>query len=85
MAWSLSVFPSTRLRNRSAAITGSSDLDLTAVGKLLQQRCDGPNPTQPTLFITELCHFRKLDGLCRKGSPQHKPPQVSKRRPAGAG
>src|SRR6266850_2219717 len=33
--------------------------------------CDGPNPTQPTLFMCELCQFRKLDGLRRKSSLQH--------------
>src|ERR1700737_5226211 len=50
---------------------GVLDLDLAAVGKLLKQTCDGPNPTQPTLLVCERCQFRKLNDLHRKSSTQH--------------
>src|ERR1700675_5191488 len=50
---------------------GIVNLDLAAVGKMLKQDCDGPNPSLPTLFMREFCKFRELDGLRRQGSAQH--------------
>src|SRR3984893_7644280 len=65
------VVPQHKAQEQVGRNGGIVNLDLAAVGKLLKQDCDGPNTTPPTLFISNLCHFRKLDGLRRERSAQH--------------